>query len=87
MNVRQAIEWLEGFDPGGEVAVAVRFPELDGWEVTDWAVVPVEAEGSPGFAVSLDGGPFDYPEPSRALLRELPALLGRLEEARGLGQL
>lgn len=87
MNARDAIEWLGRFDPDEEVAVVARFPDLDGWEVVDWAVSPVEAEGSPGFGVSVDGGSFDYPAPSRALLRELPPLLGRLEGARGRGQL
>lgn len=47
MNVAQAMEWLEGMDPGAELAVTARFPELDGWEVTSWAVDPGEAEGSP----------------------------------------
>ena len=87
MNVRDAIDWLGRFDPVEEVAVVARFPDLDGWEVMDWAVEPVEAEGSPGFGISVDGGAFDYPDPSSALLRELPPLLRRLEAARGWGQL
>ena len=67
--------------------MVARFPGLDGWEVTDWAVEPAEAEGSPAFGIAVDGGAFDYPEPSRALLRELPPLPRRLEAARDWGQL
>lgn len=87
MNVAQAMEWLEGMDPGAELAVTARFPELDGWEVTSWAVDPGEAEGSPALAISVRSGDFDYTAPSRTLLRELPPLMERLEAADALGQL
>ena len=87
MNVAQAIAWLEAQDPGAELAVTARFPELDGWEVTSWAVAPGGAEGSPALEMEVHGADFDYPAPSRALLRELPPLLGRLREAGALGQL
>lgn len=74
-------------DPGAEVAVTVRFPGLDGWEVTSWAVAPAEAEGSPCLEASVHGADFDYPAPSRALLRELPGLLERLRDAEASGRL
>lgn len=87
MNVAQAIGWLEGLDPGAELAVTARFPELGGWEVTSWAVVPGEAEGSPALEIEVFGSSFDYPGPSLELLEALPELLGRLEGARSLGQI
>lgn len=67
--------------------MTVRFPELGGWEVTSWAVEPGDADGSPSLAISVRGGDFDYGKPLRTLLRALPQLLDRLEEADALGQL
>lgn len=47
MNARQAMDWLEGLDPEAEIAVTAKFPGLDGWRVTSWAVSTGEAEGCP----------------------------------------
>lgn len=66
MRAGDAAEWLAG-RAGEEVTATVRFPQLDGWEVTSWAVVPGEAEGSPALVVELWGADFDYPAVERAL--------------------
>lgn len=87
MTVAQAIDWLGGMDPGAELAVTARFPGLDGWEVTSWAVAPAEAEGSPALEIEVSGSDFDYPAPSRALPLELPPLLEVLGDAEASGRL
>ena len=53
MNARQAMDWLEDLDPEAEIAVTAKFPGLDGWRVTSWAVSTGEAEGCPvGLTIS-----------------------------------
>lgn len=61
MRAADAAEWLAAFG-GEDVAVTVRFPQLGGWEVTSWAVVPGDAEGSPALEVEVWGADFDYPD-------------------------
>lgn len=87
MNARQAMDWLEDLDPEAEIAVTAKFPGLDGWRVTSWAVSTGEAEGCPSLEISVEGTDFDYPAPSRALLEVLPDLLDRLLEAEDSGYL
>lgn len=87
MRASELMEWLGGVDPDAEVALTARFPGLDGWEVTSWAVSPAEAEGSPCLEMEVHGADFDYPAPSRALLRELPPLLEGLRDAEASGWL
>ena len=40
MRVSDALEWLSALDGDAELAVTAAFPELDGWEVTSWALRP-----------------------------------------------
>ena len=87
MNARQAMDWLEDLDPEAEIAVTAKFPGLDGWRVTSWAVSTGEAEGCPSLEISVEGTDFDYPAPSRALLEVLPDLLDRFLEAEDSGYL
>ena len=42
MRAADAAGWLAAFG-AEDVAVTVRFPQLGGWEVTSWAVVPGDA--------------------------------------------
>ena len=75
MRVGTLIGVLESWSPDDEVAVAVEFPQVDGWEVTSWDVELCEREGSPALGVSVYGADFDYPDPERALAREARAFL------------
>lgn len=65
MSASQAISWLEGHNPNEELAVIARFSEVDGWEITGWAVVAGEEDRLPALEVEVFGGDFDYPDPSR----------------------
>lgn len=58
MNARQAMDWLEDLDPEAEIAVTAKFPGLDGWRVTSWAVSTGEAEGCPSLEISVEGTDF-----------------------------
>lgn len=79
MKVSSLIGILESYHPNDEVAVTVAFPQIDGWEVTSWDVIPWDEEGSPALKVSVYGSSFDYPDPERALAREARAFLDRYE--------
>lgn len=79
MRVYDALEWLSALDGDAELAVTAAFPELDGWEVTSWALRPGEAEAGPCIGIDVFGADFDYPGSERALAREARAFLERLE--------
>ena len=78
MRVSDALEWLSALDGDAELAVTAAFPELDGWEVTSWALRPGEAEAGPCIGIDVFGADFDYPGFERALAREARAFLERL---------
>lgn len=80
MRTRDLIAFLESHDGDDSVAVTVAFPQVDGWEVTSWDVIPCEEEGSPALKISVYGADFDYPGPERALAREARMFLQRYEE-------
>ena len=46
--------------------MTAAFPELDGWEVTSWALRPGEAEAGPCIGIDVFGADFDYPGSERA---------------------
>lgn len=73
----------ESYRPNDEVAVTVAFPQIDGWEVASWDVIPWDEEGSPALKASVYGSSFDYPDPERALAREARAFLDRYEAGAG----
>ena len=59
MKVSSPFGVLESYHPNDEAAVTVAFPQIDGWEVTSWDVIPWDEEGSPALKVSVYGPSFD----------------------------
>lgn len=57
MRVSDALEWLSALDGDAELAVTAAFPELDGWEVTSWALRPGEAEAGPCIGIDVVRAP------------------------------
>lgn len=59
-------EWLGECDPGAQVCVRVRFPDVD-WEVDDWAFAVSGTADEPVIEVTIHGFDFDYPDVARRL--------------------